>query len=227
MLTNETYNRVNHITLSVQNQNKWFMKLGTWNCANYSTWNPKRSAKYVYHTWTSASSTARAGTSCEEEQRRIRNSSSTRGTSFLFLTTTYRKGDPTGTVTGRSQGTENTTSPIHSRSVKSSTRVSTIDSYETKSSATTWLTQRSNRRNLSPNGWLCGRRPHPPFSSVIVDYRSNWWIRSNKIGSFTMPIWHRSDFRQGLSTSRQLKDKEDEAQRKQIWTKSYSSSWWN
>ena len=37
------------------------MKLGTTNCANYSTRNPKRSEKYVYHTGTSASSTARAG----------------------------------------------------------------------------------------------------------------------------------------------------------------------
>ena len=37
------------------------MKLGTSNCVNYSIWNPKHSAKYVYHTGTSASSTARAG----------------------------------------------------------------------------------------------------------------------------------------------------------------------
>ena len=36
---------------------------------------------------TQASSTAHAGTSCEKEQRRIRNSSSTRWTSFLILTT--------------------------------------------------------------------------------------------------------------------------------------------
>ena len=49
---------------------------------------PTRSAKYVYHTGTSASSAARAGTSCEKEQRIIRNSSSARWTSFLFLTTT-------------------------------------------------------------------------------------------------------------------------------------------
>ena len=48
---------------------------------------PKRSAKYVYHTGTSASSTARAGTSCEKEQRRIRNSFNTQWISFLFLTT--------------------------------------------------------------------------------------------------------------------------------------------
>ena len=49
----------------------------------------------------------------------------------------------------------------------------------------------------------------------IDDYRSNWWIRSNKIGFDTMPIRHRSDFKQALSTLRQLKDKEDEAQRNQ------------
>ena len=41
----------------------------------------------------------------------------------------------------------------------------------------------------------------------IEDYRFNWWIRSNKIGSDTMPIRHRSDFKQALSTTlRQLKD---------------------
>ena len=32
----------------------------------------------------------------------------------------------------------------------------------------------------------------------IDDYRSNWWIRTNIIGSDTMPIRHRSDFRQAL-----------------------------
>ena len=61
----------------------------------------------------------------------------------------------------------------------------------------------------------------------IRDYRVNWWIRSNKIGSDTMPVRHRSDFKQALSTLRQLKDKEDAAHHNQRWTQSYSSSWWN
>ena len=61
----------------------------------------------------------------------------------------------------------------------------------------------------------------------IDDYKSNWWIRSNKIGSDTMPIRHRSDFKQALSTLRQLKDKEDAAHHNQRWTQSYSSSWWS
>ena len=41
----------------------------------------------------------------------------------------------------------------------------------------------------------------------IDNYKSNWWIRSNIIGSDTMPIRHRSDFKQALSTLRQLKEK--------------------
>ena len=205
------------------------MNLGTSNCANYSTWNPKRSSKYVYHTGTSASSTARAGTSCGEEQMRIRNSFNTRWTSFLFLTTIIRKGDLTGTVTGRSQGTENTTSPIHSsRSAKGSTTwVSTTDSYETK----------KFRKNMIDNGRteeICRQmddlaeedHTHHLTPEEIDDYRSNWWIRSNKIGSDTIPIRQRSDFKQALSTLRQLRD-EDEAQRNQRWTQNCYSSWWN
>ena len=52
-----------------------------------------------------------------------------------------KKGRPTGTVTGRSQGTENTTSPIRSRrSAKRRTSwISTTDSYETNNSAIEWL----------------------------------------------------------------------------------------
>ena len=128
------------------------MKLGTWNCANYSTWNPKRSAKYVNHTLTSASSTARAGTSCEEEQRRIRNSSSTRGTSFLFITTTYRRGRPHGHRHGKKPGDKETTSSIHSRSVKSTTRVSTIDSIRDEKFRNNMIDTTVEPKNFVANG---------------------------------------------------------------------------
>ena len=51
-------------------------------------------------------------------------------------------------------------------------------------------------------------------------------IRSNKIGSDTVPIQHRSDFKLALSPLRQLKEEEG-AQRNQRWTQIYSSSsWW-
>ena len=57
--------------------------------------------------------------------------------------------------------------------------------------------------------------------------RAKWWIRSNKVGPDTMPVrHHQPDFKQALSTLRQLKDQEDAAHQ-QRWTQSYSSSWWN
>ena len=56
-------------------------------------------------------------------------------------------------------------------------------------------------------------------------YRGNWWIRSNFVGSDTMPIRHRPDFKQALSTLHRLKKSEDEAYY-QNWWQSSSSSWW-
>ena len=64
---------------------------------------------------------------------------------------------------------------------------------------------------------------HHLTSAEIDDYRSKRWIRSNKIGSDTMPIRRRSDFKQALCTLQQLKKKE-EAQRNQRWAHSSSSS---
>ena len=72
------------------------------------------------------------------------------------------------------------------------------------------------RKNMIDNGRtkeICGQmddlvdedHTHHLTPEEIDDYRSNWWIRSNKIGSDTMPIRHRSDFKQALSTLRQLK----------------------
>ena len=42
-------------------------------------------------------------------------------------------------------------------------------------------------------------------------YRGNWWIRSNFVGSDTMPIRHRPDFKKALSTLHRLKKAEDKA----------------
>ena len=56
-------------------------------------------------------------------------------------------------------------------------------------------------------------------------YRNNWWIRSNIVSSDTMPVRHRADFKQALSTLRRLKNQEDQAYY-QKWQSS-SSSWWN
>ena len=54
-------------------------------------------------------------------------------------------------------------------------------------------------------------------------YKSNWWLRSNKTGSNTVPVERRPDFKQVLSTLQQMKQKEG-AQRSQQWAQSSSSS---
>ena len=64
-------------------------------------------------------------------------------------------------------------------------------------------------------------------------FRSNWWIRSNFVGSDTMPIRHRPDFKKALSSLRRLKNAEDQAYYQNLWQSSSSSwlqwqdSWWH
>ena len=52
---------------------------------------------------------------------------------------------------------------------------------------------------------------HHITAEEISVYRNNWWIRSNTVGPDTMPVRHRADFKQALSTLRQLKHQEDTA----------------
>ena len=99
---------------------------------------PKAQCKeYVYHTGTWASSIARADTSCATERRRTENLSSTPWISSRFRITILRKGDPTGTVMGRSQGITSTSSRSRSRrnARRSSSWVSTTGSSATRNSA--------------------------------------------------------------------------------------------
>ena len=56
-------------------------------------------------------------------------------------------------------------------------------------------------------------------------FRSNWWIHSNFVGSDTMPIRHRSDFKEALSTLRRLKNEEDRAYYQNWWQ--WQVSWWH
>ena len=51
---------------------------------------------------------------------------------------------------------------------------------------------------------------HNATSEEISVYRNNWWIRSNFVGSDTMPIRHRADFKEALTTLRRLKNQEDQ-----------------
>ena len=135
------FNNIDNSILSARNQKTWLKQLETLNCVNFSISNPKHSAKYVCRTGTSASSTARAGTSCKTERRSTSNSSSTLSISSRFPITTSWMDDPTGTVTGRSHGITNTSSRIRSRrnARRSISWVFTTGSYVMRSSAGIWL----------------------------------------------------------------------------------------
>ena len=52
---------------------------------------------------------------------------------------------------------------------------------------------------------------HHATAEEISVYRNNWWIRSNFVGSDTMHVRHRADFKEALSTLRRLKNQEDQA----------------
>ena len=141
MLFNKIYDRNNHLIPSVQNQNKWFGMLATSNYVNCPRRNPKRSAKYVYHSGTLASSIARAGTSYVNQEVKIRNLSNTRWTFFQFPSTWSRKDDLTDIDMVRSRETGNITRPTSWRrsARRSFYRVCMTDSYKMKHSAIEWL----------------------------------------------------------------------------------------
>ena len=67
---------------------------------------------------------------------------------------------------------------------------------------------------------------HIATEEEIDVYRGNWWIHSNFVGSDTMPVRHRPDFKKALSTLHRLKKAEDKAYY-QNWSQSSSSSWWH
>ena len=67
----------------------------------------------------------------------------------------------------------------------------------------------SYSRNMSRDGQI-GERGHHVTEEELNVYRSNWWIRSIFVGSDTMPIRHRVDFTEVLSTLRRFKNQEDQ-----------------
>ena len=69
---------------------------------------PKTQCTVCFHTGTLVYSAARAGISCEKEQRRIRNSSVTRWTFFHSLSTSSRKEDLMDIDMVKSRETRNT-----------------------------------------------------------------------------------------------------------------------
>ena len=139
-----------------------------------------------------------------------------------------KKGRPTGTFTGRSQGITIATSRIRSRknARRSFTWVSTTGSSEAKSSARTCSTSVAPKKYVVR--WTNWRTKTTRTTSLqkkfVCTETIGWFVRTQLV-----PI--RCQFGIDLISSqhcqplRQLKNKEDAAHQ-QKW-QSYSSSWWN
>ena len=177
------------------------------------------------------SSTARAGTSCVKEKGRISNSSSIRWTFFQFRRTSSKKGRPHGHRYGKKPGDREYFS---ANQLKKKCNKKFFQGIHDR-----FIREETVRNRMIENGRnedVCRQmdvladedHAHHLTSQEYFYYKSNWWLRSNKTGSDTMPVQRRSDFKQALSTLQQLKEKEEEAQRNQRWAQSSSSSsWWS
>ena len=171
---------------------------------------------YVCHTGTLASCTARAGTSCEKEQRRMRKIVQHIMDLFSIPDYNVKKGRPHGHRYGKKPGDKEcyianqlkkkckkkNFQGIHDRFVRDEqlrSRMIEIGRTEDLCRQIDDLADENHTHHLTPQQY--------------DNYKSNWWLRSNKIGSDTMPIRHRSGFTSALSTLQQKKRKEEEAQR--------------
>ena len=169
--------------------------------------NPKHSAKHVCRTGTSALSTAHAVTSYEMIRQRTSSTSSSLLTSFRFPIIASRKGDPTATATGRQKVIKNKLQKkckkrqflnIHDRFIRDAWFRKTMNELGRTEEVIREMDKLANEDHS-----------HIATEEELNVYRSNWWTRSNFVGSDTMPKRHRADFKEALSTLRRLKKAED------------------
>ena len=151
-------------------------------------------------------------TSCETQQRRTRNLSSTPWISSRFINYYMKNGRPHGHRYGK-KGITSTSSRISSRRNVRRNFLGIHDRFIRDERF------RKNMIQLGRSEEMCREmdklanedHTHHITAREIRVYRNNWWLRSNTVGSDTMPVRHRADFKQALSTLRQLKHHEDTA----------------
>ena len=164
----------------------------------------------------------------DDTERKQEDTSSPFSISSLSRIFTSGRADHTVTGTGRKKVLENIILQINSeRSVENEdTQTFTIDLFVTHGSEKTMLELNRTEEVIREMDKLANEnRIHIATEEELNVYRGNWWIRSNVVGSDTMPIRHRPDFKQALSTLHRLKKAEDEAYY-QNWWQSSSSTWW-
>ena len=221
------FNNIEHSTLAAKNHKTWLKLLETLNCVNYSMLNPKHNAKHAWRIGTLASSTARADTSYEMIRQRTRSTSSPFLISFRFTTTTLGKVDPTVTATGRRWSRIPHFKSQLQKKCKKRGYLNIHDRFIRDTWFRKTMLELGRTEEVIREMDKLANEDHTYIATEeeLNVYRGNWWIRSNFVGSDTMPIRHRPDFKKALSTLHRLKKAEDEAYYHNWWQSS-SSSWW-
>ena len=159
-------------------------------------------------------------------RQRTRSTSSPFLTSSLFRYFTSGEVDPTVTATGRKKGITSTSSRISSKKKCEKRQFLSIHD---RFSRDTWfrktMLELGRAEEVKMDKLANKDHTHIATEEELNVYLSNWWMRSNFVGSDTMPKRHRPDFKEALSTLRRLKNEEDQAYY-QNWWQSSSSSWW-
>ena len=230
MLFNDTCNRVNHLIPSVKNQNKMIHEVGNIELCELLDTEPKTQCKVCLSYWDIGIVYCRCGhflrKGTEENKKFIQYT-----VDLLSILDYYtKKGRPHGHRYGKKPGDKDYYiahqlkkkckkkyyQGIHDRFVRDDKfRRNMIEIRRTED-----LCRQMD--DLADDDYTYHLTPQE-----VNNYKSNLWTRSNKIGSDTMPIWHRPDFKQAFFHLGQLKEQEEEAQRNQRWTQSYSASWWS
>ena len=184
MLFNKIYDRINHLILSVQSQNKWFGMLGTSNYVNYSRRNPKRSAKVCFSYWNIGIVHCTCGHFLRK--RRGANQQFIKKTMDLLSIPEYviKKRRPHGHRYGK-KPTGNTFRPTSWRrnARKSSSKEFMTDSYAMKHSVMEWLKMVETKMFVD-NGMLLQMKIIPtiwPHKNITITKVIGGFIQTRQV----------------------------------------------
>ena len=203
-------------------------------CELVETEPKKQCPAYVYHIGTLAFSTPRAGISFVNKEGRISNSSSARWTFFQFRSTFIKKGRPYGHRYGKKLGDrEHFSANQLKKKCKKKFFQGIHDRFIRDETFCNRMIENGRDEDVCRQWYALADEDHTP--QEYFNYKSNWWLISNKTGSNTVLVEHRSDFKQALSILQQLKEQEEEEtsqtctnfRRNQQWAQSSFSAWWS
>ena len=222
------FNNIDNSILSAKNHETWSKQLETLNCVNHSMLSQKHTAKHAWRIGTLASSAARTGTSSEMIRKKTRKYLKFTLDLFSIPNCYIKKGRPHGHRYGKKEGDhEYFIANQLKKKCKKREFLSIRDRFNRDARFRKTMIELVRTEEVIREMDKLANKDHTHHAAEeeISVYRNNWWIRSNFVGSDTMPVRHRADFKEALSPLRRLKNQEDTAHQ-QRW-QSYSSSWWN